>query len=101
AIWSTVNPFKDNVMWAVMAFGRGGAATGQSNYCNLAKANFDACYARGFDTVLGGGLYWNTSNQSKNACVNGPGAIAAYLLYQIYNDTNYFNKATNLFAWER
>ncbi|HSY17842.1 MAG TPA: glycoside hydrolase family 76 protein [Candidatus Acidoferrales bacterium] len=96
------NDYNDDIMWAVMAFARGGVATGKTNYCDIAKANFDACYARAWSTNLGGGLYWrNSDRQSKNACVNGPGAIAAYLLYQIYGDTNYLNKATNIYAWER
>ncbi|MDR3456220.1 MAG: glycoside hydrolase family 76 protein [Verrucomicrobiae bacterium] len=98
----TYNDYNDDIMWAVMAFARGGVATGNTNYCAIAKANFDACYARAWSTNLGGGLYWrNSDRQSKNACVNGPGAIAAYLLYQVYGDTNYLNKATNIYAWER
>ena len=97
----TWNIYNDDIMWAVMAFARGGQDTGMTNYCNVAKANFDAAYARAWDTALGGGLYWTSADQSKNACVNGPGAMAAYLLYQIYNDTNYWNKATNVYYWER
>ena len=73
-----------------------------TNYCNLAKANFDAVYARAWSTNLGGGLFWQyPENASKNACVNGPGADAAYLLYQIYGDANYLDKATNIYYWER
>jgi predicted alpha-1,6-mannanase (GH76 family) len=93
--------YNDDILWAVMAFARGGADTGMTNYCNLAKANFDAVYSRAWDTKLGGGLYWNTTDESKNACVNGPGSIAASLLYGIYGDTNYWNKATNIYYWER
>jgi hypothetical protein len=101
-VWTSYTDYNDDVMWAVLAFARGGVDTGKSNYCALAKSNFDACYARAYDTNLGGGLYWEyPTNASKNACVNGPAAIAAYLLYQIYGDTNYWNKATNLYDWER
>lgn len=101
ANWSG-NGYNDDDLWAVMAFARGGAVTGKTNYCAIAKANFDMVYARGWDTNLGGGLYWlYPKNHSKNACVNGPGAIAAALLGQIYNDTNYWNKATNIYAWEK
>lgn len=100
--WTSYTPYNDDVMWAVMVFARGGMDTGKTNYCALAKANFDACYARGYSTNLGGGLYWQyPENASKNACVNGPGSIAAYLIYQAYGDTNYLNKATNLYSWER
>jgi autotransporter-associated beta strand protein len=101
ANWS-YNGYNDDDLWAVMAFARGGAITGKTNYCDIAKSNFDMVYARAWDTNLGGGLYWlYPNNASKNACVNGPGAIAASLLYQIYGDTNYWNKATNIYYWER
>jgi len=100
--WYGNNGYNDDNLWAIMAFARGGVDTGMTNYCNLAKADFDAIYARAWSTNLGGGLYWQyPENASKNACVNGPGAIAAYLLYQIYGDTNYLNKATNIYYWER
>ena len=97
----TYNIYNDDIMWAVIAFARGGVDTGRTNYCNIAKANFDACYARASSTNFGGGLWWTTDNNFKNAAVNGPGAIAAYLLYQIYGDTNYLNKAVNTYNWER
>ncbi len=95
------NIYNDDIMWAVLAFARGGAVTGRSNYIAIAKSNFDMCYARAWDNVLGGGLYWTTDNQSKNACVNGPGAIAAYVLYQIYGDASYLTKAINIYTWQR
>jgi predicted alpha-1,6-mannanase (GH76 family) len=99
--WS-YNGYNDDDLWAVMAFARGGVVTGKTNYCNIAKSNFDMVYARGWSTNLGGELYWlYPNNASKNACVNGPGAIAASLLFQIYGDTNYWNKATNIYYWER
>ena len=99
--WTSWNIYNDDIMWAVIAFVRGGQVTGRTNYYSIAKANFDACYARAYDTNLGGGLYWSTGNFSKNAAVEGPAAIAAYLLYQVYNDTNYYNKSTNIYFWER
>ena len=99
--WVNYTMYNDDIMWAVMAFSRGGVDTGKTNYCNLAKANFDAAYSRAYDTNLGGGLYWSTADASKNACVNGPASIAASLLFQIYGDTNYWNKATNIYFWER
>jgi predicted alpha-1,6-mannanase (GH76 family) len=103
--WTTglfADGYNDDIMWAVLAFARGGQDVGRPDFCSTAKANFDACYARAWDTNLGGGLYEKyPDNASKNACVNGPGAIAAYLLYQIYGDTSYWNKATNIYYWER
>ncbi|HTR42217.1 MAG TPA: glycoside hydrolase family 76 protein [Pseudomonadales bacterium] len=99
--WGDSNIYNDDIMWAVIAFARGGQDIGESNYCVIARKNFDACYARAWDSQLGGGLYWTTANASKNACVNGPAAIAACLLYQMSGDTNYLDKARNIYSWER
>ncbi|HXA45674.1 MAG TPA: glycoside hydrolase family 76 protein [Candidatus Angelobacter sp.] len=99
-VW-TGDSYNDDIMWAVIAFARGGMDTGMTNYCNIAKANFDAVYSRAWDSNFGGGLWWTTSKGYKNAAVNGPGSIAASLLYQIYGDSNYWNKATNIYYWER
>jgi predicted alpha-1,6-mannanase (GH76 family) len=97
----TWNMYNDDILWAVLAFARGGQLTGHPEYCALARANFDACYSRAWDSALGGGLYWTTDKGSKNACVNGPGAIAACVLYQIYGDTAYWTKGSNIYQWER
>ena len=98
--WRT-NDFNDDIMWMVIACARASQLTSTPVYRDLAKSNFDMCYARAWSTNLGGGLWWKTANLSKNACVNGPGAIAAYLLYQIYGDTNYLVKSENIYQWER
>jgi autotransporter-associated beta strand protein len=99
--WS-YDGYNDDDLWATMAFAMGAQITGRTNYAAIAKANFDLVYARAWDTNLGGGLYWEyPNNASKNACVNGPGAISAALLFQLYGDTNYWNKATNIYYWER
>ncbi len=100
--WTSSDGYNDDVMWAVMAFARGGMDTGQPYYCAVAKTNFDACFARAWSTNLGGGLFWEyPENASKNACVNGPGSIAASLMYKIYGAANYWNDASNIYMWER
>jgi hypothetical protein len=98
--WSR-NEFNDDIMWMVIACARGYQHTGNEIFRTVAKANFDLCYQRAWSTNLGGGLWWKTDNRSKNACVNGPGAIAAHLLYQIGGDAAYLAKAEQLFQWER
>jgi predicted alpha-1,6-mannanase (GH76 family) len=40
-------------------------------------------------------------NQSKNACVNGPGAIAAFLLSKATGEAAYLTKAKEIFLWEK
>jgi len=95
------NPYNDDLMWMVIACARAYQLSGNTAFRDEAKLNFDLCYARAWDTNSGGGLWWKTDNRSKNACVNGPGAIAAYLLYQIYHDSHYRAKSKAIFKWER
>jgi predicted alpha-1,6-mannanase (GH76 family) len=98
--WSR-NEFNDDIMWMVIACTRAHLLTGNPEFRDVARTNFDFCYARAASSDLGGGLWWKTDNRSKNACVNGPGAIAAYLLGRATGEDDYFTKAKNLFLWER
>lgn len=98
--WSR-NAFNDDIMWMVIASARAHLLTGNPEFREVARTNFDLCYARAASTNLGGGLWWKTDNRSKNACVNGPGAIAAFLLGRATGESAYFMKATNIFLWER
>ncbi|MGA2542493.1 MAG: glycoside hydrolase family 76 protein [Verrucomicrobiota bacterium] len=100
ADWTT-NQYNDDIMWIVIACARGYLLTSNPAFRDAAQSNFDACFARAWSTDLGGGLWWRTDNQSKNACVNGPAAIAAALLSRACQEPAYLTKATNLFLWER
>ena len=96
------NKFNDDISWAVIAFSRGYQITGNPMFRDVAKFNWDGMYSRAWDTnFTGGGLWWNTDNTYKNAAVNGPGAIAACLLYKLYGDRAYITKAQAIYAWER
>ena len=54
----------------------------------------------GYDTVAGGGLYWQEGNKSfKNTCSNGPGIILAAQLYQATKEQPYLDTALLLFKW--
>ena len=75
------------------------AFTGDSYYLTVAKNNFDMMYARAYSDDLGGGLWWRIDNQSKNACVNCPGVIAACLIGEISGDESYFEKARDVMEW--
>jgi len=98
--WAS-NIYNDDCMWASIAFSRGYQVTGEERFKAIARENFDLVYARSWDSTLGGGLFWTTANSTKNACINGPGGIAAFLLYQNYGDSNYLARAREIFNWER
>ena len=97
----TSNKDNDDLMWMVIASARAFLVSSNTAYKDLAKFNFNETYARVWSTNLDGGLWWTTNNNSKNACVNGPGAIAACYLYQILGDPSYLDKAKAVYAWER
>lgn len=98
--WSS-NKFNDDLLWAAIAFARAKVITGNDNYGQIGAANFNRVWYRAWDTALGGGLWWTTDKTSKNACVNGPGAIAATLFYRMNYGANYLNQATMIYNWQR
>lgn len=98
--WSH-NPYNDDIAWITIGCARAYLLTGQEDYLRLAVHHFDVIWGRAWSMELGGGLFWRIENQSKNACINGPGAIAACLLYQATGDTAYLEKAGRIFGWER
>lgn len=54
----------------------------------------------GYDTITGGGLYWQEDNKkSKNTCSNGPAIILALQLYQATKEKTYLDTALLLYNW--
>ncbi len=94
------NGFNDDNMWMDIACLRAYQITGESQYYNQAKWDFDNVFGRAWDSNLGGGLWWTTDKTSKNACVNGPAAIAAVLLYDNGAGSQYLTDAEAIFNWE-
>ncbi len=75
------------------------ARTKQKADLNLGKLIYDFMMS-GYDTVLGGGIYWKeTSKSSKNTCSNGPGVLVALQLYQATKDKKYLDTALLLYNW--
>lgn len=98
--WSR-NPFNDDLLWMVIACARAHRAWGDPEFLAAARMHYDLTYARSASPDLGGGLWWKTDNRSKNACVNGPAAIAAHLLGLSTGEERYRREATNTFLWLR
>ena len=54
----------------------------------------------GYDTITGGGLYWQEDNKkSKNTCSNGPAIVLALQLYQATKEKAYLDTALLLYNW--
>ena len=97
--WSS-NEYNDDIMWACIAFARMAKLLGNETYIEYAKTNFDIVWERAYDDTLDGGLYWRIENETKNSCVNCPGAIAACLIAELTEDRGYYEKAKLLMDWE-
>jgi hypothetical protein len=98
---SGVGNFNDDQIWAAQACARAYTITGNNSHRTQAKLIFDQIWARAYDTVTGGGVYWNTNNDYKPACVNYPLIIAALYLADDFSDTTYFSKAKSTYAWAK
>ena len=59
------------------------------------KKNFQTVLDRAWTDQYEGGLMWceEEDKTSKNACVNGPGAIFAFFLAIATGDDSYYDKA--------
>ncbi|HEX6428396.1 MAG TPA: glycoside hydrolase family 76 protein [Niastella sp.] len=97
-LW-TSNIYNDDIIWGALMCIRAFQITNDGGMKDMAKNNFDLVWARAWDTNLGGGLWWTTANNTKNACVNAPAAICAVYLYQATGDVSYLTKAKMISDW--
>lgn len=97
-LWES-NIYNDDIMWAVIAMSRAYKLTSIQKYYDTAKANLDYVWERALSDDFGGGLWWRTDKQCKNACVNCPGVIAACLIGEISGEESYFEKAKDIMEW--
>ncbi len=117
--WTYDTHYNDDVMWACIAHLRAWLVCpgAPDAWANNAWNNFYWVYNGGgartvpqYDSVYGGGM-WETDNHTpdgsgvngtKNACVNGPGAIAGYLIWSVYGSGGNwaYNDGFNMYWWE-
>ena len=74
--------------------------TGETFYKEQAEHHFKLVFDRAWNDDLGGGLLWKTDQTCKNACINGPAAIAGCLLYRITKEEDYLEKAKQIYQWQ-
>lgn len=109
--WSS-DVYNDDLSVAILAFVRCYEISSASICLSNAENAIDVVYNRGYDTDLGGGLWWNAdkpsnpnnSCASKGDCIKGSSAnwtfvIAGYLVYQASGDSSYKTKADTIYNW--
>lgn len=93
------NEYNDDIAWMTIACTRAYNATGDQKFLDQAVKHFDIVWERGWSDDLGGGVWWRTDNNTKNACINCPLAIAACLLGDVLEDEGYYEKAVRIMDW--
>jgi predicted alpha-1,6-mannanase (GH76 family) len=92
------NSYNDDIGWWALGCTRAYALTNKTLYLNKAKEMFDYIYGN-CDSVIGGGIYWNSERKGKNVCTNAPAVITAARLSDFLRDTTYLDKAKGIFDW--
>ena len=90
--------YYDDNAWICIQLLFGYQNLGDKSLLDAAKKNL-AFLRTGWDDVLGGGIYWSASYESKNACANAPTAIANLLYYQITGEKDYLEHAQAIYDW--
>lgn len=95
----TWNDFQDDLLWAGLAFIRGYQITGNKVFLEQAKWDWDFLYKRGYDTELGGGIWWDIHNGNKSGLSNNPAVSMACYLYESTGDEKYLEQAKDIYGW--
>jgi predicted alpha-1,6-mannanase (GH76 family) len=98
--WSW-NSWTDDIAWACIAVIRAYRITGDNTYLTVAKNNWDFAYNRGWDNVLGGGLWENMDKHTKASLANNPMIIAGCFIYEATGNVWYLDRCKEIYAWFR
>jgi Predicted glycosyl hydrolase len=93
-----LNHFYDDMEWMALACLRAYDSTKENKYKDVVDVLWSDI-KNGWSSDLGGGIWWNKDNGSKNAPSNLPAAILAARLYQRFNDPNDLQWATDIYNW--
>lgn len=91
--------FYDDNQWLGLAWMDAWFRTGEPALLERGKLIYRFMMT-GYDTVAGGGLYWEEGkNTTKNTCSNGPGIVLALQLYKATKEKKYLDTALLLYHW--
>lgn len=99
AFGNFTNDYIDDVLWWGLAWINAYDLTGNVKYLEMAKIDSDYGYSFK-DNVCGGGLWWSTDKDYKNAIPNELFIkLAAALHNRIPGDTQYLSQAVEVWNW--
>ena len=91
--------FYDDNQWIGITAMDAYSSTKNEAWLNVGKGIYKFMMT-GYDTITGGGLFWEEGNKkTKNTCSNGPGIILALQLYKATNNKTYLDTALLLYNW--
>lgn len=96
------NEFNDDLLWWVIADCHAYRVLKTPALLKDAREMMDFIIGKQCDGVLGGGVWWKSSERGgKHACSCYPAVIAACELYSITGDRKYLEAASSIYAWSR
>ncbi len=98
--------WNDDIGWFSLVLVRGYQMTGNTNFLNAAEYGFNMAFARGWDTNYNNGGIWelqpnDTSNPHKEPLSTDSLLQTVCMIYQSTGDTNYLNRALQIYGWVR
>lgn len=93
--------YYDDNAWLVLGHAEAYRVTKDPKYLKKARDTFNFILS-GWDEKLGGGIYWyQNKRDSKNTCINAPGAAGALALYEIEGKPEDLEWAKKLYDWTK
>jgi len=98
--------WNDDVGWFCLIMIRGYQMTGNTDFLNASEYGFNMAFDRGWDTNYNGGGIWelqpsSTTNPHKEPLSCDSLEQAALMIYQSTGDTNFLNRAVQIYSWVR
>ena len=101
--------WNDDIGWFSLVLVRGYQMTGNTNYLNAAEYGFNMAFARGWDTNYNNGGIWERQPSdmptndipAKNPLACDSLLQTVCMIYQSTGDTNYLNRALQIYGWVR
>lgn len=96
------NDYYDDEAWIALTMTRLYKVTKEEKYLTVAKSLYDDIMNGWNPANQDGGLSWRKSQpDTKNSCINGPGATLAFKLYEATGDESYAQQGLKVYEWTR
>ena len=100
----TWNEYNDDLLWMSLPNIRAYQITGEKRFLEQAKWTWDYMNERGWDTEMGGGIWWciwpwTDKDQCKSGLSNNPAICLSAYLYEETGEEKYLKRAKEIFEW--